>query len=300
MDLDTQTTDKTTVKATDLPNALELSSEELDSIAEPSQPFVGSWQSLISQTNWEKGKIVFEWRTNLKEAGVDNRLCSDPAWSRLVGEVTPQHVGRLRRTWERFGQVQQDYDRLYWSHFFAALDWDDAEMWLEGAVQNRWSVSKMRYQRWETMGQLKGQEPSDQEIVTGSGDEGVDQAAGAIASSLDQGDTVYKDDGSAIQGPLREAPDFGEEGEETNGGKDGDSAESSRSELSGDRIDLDAVLNDVPDDIARPFRQLRSAIQQARDDEWTDVKRIDVIALINDLKMLLRKLPKPQEESETS
>ena len=37
------------------------------------------------------------------------------------------------------------------AHFQAALDWDDAEMWLEGAIQNDWSVSQMRGRRWETL-----------------------------------------------------------------------------------------------------------------------------------------------------
>ena len=127
MDVETKTPESVTDAS-----HLEISSDELDSIADSSRPFVGNWQNLISQTNWEKGKIILQWRKELAESGVDTRLYSDPAWSRLVGEVTPQHVGRLRRTWERFGDVQQDYEKLYWSHFFAALDWDDAEMWLEG------------------------------------------------------------------------------------------------------------------------------------------------------------------------
>lgn len=291
MEAETQTTTETLD-----PSPLEISSEELDSIAESSQPYVGTWQTLISQTNWEKGKVIQEWRTNLKEQGVESRLCSDPAWSRLVGEVTPQHVGRLRRTWDRFGLVHQDYKKLYWSHFFAALDWEDAEMWLEGAVQNKWSVSKMRYQRWETMGQLKENEPQPQEIVASSGEEGVAEASAAIASSLDSGETAYKGDGSTIQGPLREGPDFGEEDDAESTALPGQTREG----LQGDRVDLDSILTDITDDIAEPFQKLRAAIVDARDNEWTTVKRIDVIALVNDLKMLLRKIPKSQEESETS
>lgn len=287
---------QTTTETVDPASPLEISSEELDSIAESSQPFVGTWQTLISQTNWQKGKVIQDWRSKLKQQGVQSRLCSDPAWSRLVGEVTPQHVGRLRRTWDRFGEVYQDYEKLFWSHFFAALDWDDAEMWLEGAVQNKWSVSKMRYQRWETMGQLKEDEPKPQEIVASSGEEGVAEASASIASSLDSGETAYKDDGPSIQGPLREGPDFGDDEDPSSRG----SSEKARDELTGDRVDLDSILADITDDIAEPFQQLRTAIVDARENDWTTVKRIDVIALINDLKMLLRKIPKPQEETESS
>jgi hypothetical protein len=279
-------------------SGLAISSADLDSIAEPSRPFVGNWQTLISQTNWEKGKIIFGWRTALQDQGLPNRLYSDAAWSRLVGEVSPQHVGRLRRTWERFGDVCQDYDGLYWSHFWAALEWQDAEMWLEGAVQNRWSVSDMRYQRWETMGQLAGERPGPEELVSGSAEEGVRLAeSGTATGPAVREDTVFRDEGSAIQGPLREGPDFGDdEGAEQAAAARGSAASDSLV----DRVDMDAILADLPDEIVLPFRDLRAAIVAARDDDWRTVKRIDVIALVNDLRMLLRKPPRPVVEAETS
>ena len=126
-----------------------------------SRPFVGKWNTLISTTNWEKGEIICKWRETLRDDGQPSSDWSDEKWSQLVGGVTSQHVGRLRRTYERFGVTYQDYDGLFWSHFYAALDWDDAEMWLEGAVQNEWSISQMRKQRWETMGKVPADEPKD-------------------------------------------------------------------------------------------------------------------------------------------
>jgi len=121
-------------------------------LLETSRPFVGRWHRLVSQTNWEKGRIICQWRRALQEAGAPARAYSDEAWSQLVGGVSPQHVGRLRRVYERFGQVAEQYPGLYWSHFLAALDWPDAEMWLEGAVQNGWSVARMQAQRAQTLG----------------------------------------------------------------------------------------------------------------------------------------------------
>ena len=106
-----------------------------------SKPFVGQWNELVSTTNWDKGEIIIQWRESLKEKSASASESSDEAWSQLVGGVTPQHVGRLRRTFERFGHTFKEYQGIYWSHFYAALDWDDAEMWLEGAVQSKWSVS---------------------------------------------------------------------------------------------------------------------------------------------------------------
>src|SRR6478735_7734535 len=100
-----------------------------------SQPFVGQWNRLVSTTNWDKGRIINDWRQALVAQDAAVTEYSDEAWGRLVGGVTGQHVGRLRRVSQRFGASQHQYAGLFWSHFQAALDWNDAEMWLEGAVQ---------------------------------------------------------------------------------------------------------------------------------------------------------------------
>ena len=126
--------------------------ETSEIVVQTANEYVGRWNRLVSTTNWEKGRIIFEWREALQQAGAPSSVYSDEAWSQQVGNVTPQHVGRLRRVYERFEKVHQQYRGLYWSHFQAALDWDDAEMYLEGAVQNDWSVSQMRNQRWEALG----------------------------------------------------------------------------------------------------------------------------------------------------
>lgn len=126
-----------------------------------SEQFLGRWKQLVSTTNWEKGQIIGQWREALVQANAPAGEYSDEAWSRRVGNVTPQHVGRLRRVSERFAEVREDYPGLYWSHFQAALDWDDAEMWLEGAVQSEWSIAQMRHQRWETHGAVAAEEPRD-------------------------------------------------------------------------------------------------------------------------------------------
>ena len=71
--------------------------------------FVGRWQRLVSTTNWEKGRIISEWREALRVSDAPAASFTDEAWSRQVGNVTPQHVGRLRRVHERFGGVFQHY-----------------------------------------------------------------------------------------------------------------------------------------------------------------------------------------------
>src|SRR6187551_4122054 len=171
---------------------------------EASQPFVGRWNHLVSTTNWEKGRIIAQWRETLERQQLPIAEFSDEAWARLVGGVTGQHVGRLRRVAQRFGQAYEHYKGLYWSHFQAALDWADAEMWLEGAVQNEWSVSTMRRQRWETMGSLPEQTPRPEDVVASETDEDFEPARNETPSTI----TGRYDE---VRGPnLNEGPDFGD------------------------------------------------------------------------------------------
>lgn len=149
---------------------------------EASREYVGQWSRLVSQTNWEKGRLISSWRESMIQSGVPNQLYSDEAWSRRVGNVTSQHVGRLRRVFERFGKVYEQYSGLFWSHFQAAIDWEDAEVWLEGASQQRWSVSGMRKQRWIAIGAPPELKPKDEEVILSELDEDV--AAGFDSTTL--------------------------------------------------------------------------------------------------------------------
>ena len=145
-------------------------------VEETSSRFLRFWDLLVSTTNWEKGKIIHEWRESLRSLGAPVSVYADEAWARRAGNVSPQHVGRLRRVHERFGEVHDEYSELYWSHFQAALDWNDAEMWLEGAVQSKWSVAKMREKRWEAQGAPEKEKPRAEDVIVAEFDEDVSDA----------------------------------------------------------------------------------------------------------------------------
>ncbi|MCL2005226.1 MAG: hypothetical protein FWG73_03580 [Planctomycetaceae bacterium] len=148
-----------------------VNSENSPLVDRLSEPIIGQWNVLVSQTNWEKGSLILNWRNELIAAGLPNTVYSDEAWARHVGNVSAQHVGRLRRVSERFGTAYPNFAGLYWSHFSVALDWDDAELWLEGAVQNSWSVAQMRVQRWETLGGSDDQKPLEKDVIVADFDE---------------------------------------------------------------------------------------------------------------------------------
>lgn len=251
--------------------------------ATKSEPFIGQWNQLISTTNWDKGKIICQWRDSLKANEVAASDFSDEAWSQLVGGVTPQHVGRLRRTHERFGHVFHEYEGVYWSHFYAALDWDDAEMWLEGAVQNTWSISGMRQQRWETLGKV-GDPPAESEVVASESAEET--------QSLALSENTRGNDRDYIEGPVHEGPDWGDEKQPS-----GQSSTTVTDEMEDvEPTKPHAVrpfesFTDIPDDVMDAASAFKVAIIRHKSEEWSEIKKDDLIGLLDALKQLAELAP---------
>jgi hypothetical protein len=245
--------------------------------------YIGQWRVLVSTTNWEKGRIISEWRAALRTNGAEPQQWSDDTWSRRVGQVTGQHVGRLRRVFERFGAVHGGYAGLYWSHFQAALDWPDAEMWLEGAVQNDWSISEMRARRWETTGAVAADRPRDDELVESELDEDVDPAFDAALSRV------------------RDPDEDDQRGAEAKG-RDADRSDVSRGVQPGVPFDADAGdypvdapdepvrpfanLAKLPDDLAEAFEAYKLAILRHKLAGWLEISRDDVLGTLDALKQL--------------
>ncbi len=261
----------------DDPKSVELSVE-----------FVGRWSTLISTTNWEKGRIITEWREALMGSQSPSLAYSDEAWSRRVGGVSPQHVGRLRRVYERFGSTQDSFAGIYWSHFLAALDWDDAELWLEGAVQSGWSVSQMRRTRWESMGSQPELEPNEQDIVAdGSIAGGVDEDYTPLAE-VDDATGVEDGPRSVAEGPRPDGPDFGDEDYSASGrseaGDESDDGLPWDDELKSPGESPFAKLPSLPVDLAEALEQFKLAIIRHRADGWAEVSQADIHRALDALK----------------
>jgi hypothetical protein len=254
-------------------------------VEDATQPFVGQWRTLISTTNWEKGRIIHEWRAALLAGRAPAAACSDEAWSRRVGGVTGQHVGRLRRVWERFGEVHDRYQGLYWSHFHAALDWDDAEMWLEGAAQSDWSVSQMRRTRWETLGRA-GSEPTDEDVVATEQDEDFAPDGpfdGERESPRGAADSADADDEAASGGVSPPRVIDVDDAEQV--GDDEAAADSGR-RRSVPLVRPFAELGELPADLAEAFEAFKLAVLRHKGEGWSEISRDDVLATLDALKEL--------------
>ncbi len=247
----------------------ELDRDQLQQVAAESTAYLNQWHELISRTNWEKGRVICQWRENVCNLHPEVRAVSDRAWSELTGGVSADHVGRLRRTFERFGDTYKNYDRLSWTHFMVAVAWPDAEMWLEGATQNGWTIEQMRTKRWETMGGLDAERPSDRDIIVKE-IAPEELAADATHKPLQQGQY------DMITGPIIDGPDWGESEED-----------SSALNTFGHQA-FEKVLKQVPDEFSDAIRNLSELIAACHAESWTRVTRRDALKLLNFLKDQVR------------
>jgi len=257
--------------------------EEDQQLSELAQPFVGQWKELISTTNWEKGRIISEWRAALIESGADAQQYSDEAWARRVGGVTAPHVGRLRRVYDRFASTFDTYD-LYWSHFLAALDWDDAPLWLEGASREGWSVSSMREQRWQAHGAVDSQRPTASEVIEVDTDEDVVLPAQGGGRTKE-----YGDEPGVATGPRPDDPDFGDEEELQSLSGGSEAPTESKPEVdAADKVSIQpfAGLPELPDDLADAIETLKLAVLRHKTAGWKDTdwesvqKYLDAIGVL--------------------
>jgi len=252
----------------------ELAGPEPGMVEETSAEYLGRWHRLVSTTNWEKGRIISHWRLALVRAGAPVQLYGDEAWSRRVGNVTPQHVGRLRRVYEQFGETYTQYTGLYWSHFQAALDWPDAEMWLEGAVQNGWSVAQMRVTRWETLGKPPGAVPRESEI---------------IPAELDEDGPAPEEAGpEAIGESVRDVRDPEGRGPSASAGLD-DAAgadESGGAPAASEPLRPLGRIPKLPQDLADAFETFKLAILNHKLSGWREVGSDEVLAALEVLRQL--------------
>lgn len=251
-------------------------------VVEASTEYVGRWNRLVSTTNWEKGRIIAEWRAALEQTDVPAGSYTDEAWSQQVGSVTPQHVGRLRRVFERFGETNDQYAGLYWSHFQAALDWPDAEMYLEGAVQESWSVSQMRNQRWEALGELPELKPEESDVVASELDEDVSTAndASLPATISDSLAEVHDADDSSKYGESASAP-F-----DSDATVSSESMDMASAAPSAPLLRPFEALPPLPADLKEAFELMKLAILSHKICGWAEIARDDALSMLESLKQL--------------
>ena len=257
-------------------------------IDEIASEYVGFWNLLVSKTNWEKGKVIHSWRTKLQEAGLPRRVYSDDAIASRIGNVSPQHVGRLRRVYERFGS-EPTLPGLYWSHYQAALDWDDAEVWLQKASDEKLSVAQTRVARWEKMGAKLQTKPKDEDIVASEPDEDVNpfndsNVEGFVSANETETtrDEAEKEKTKKAKKPKKGENPLGEFAGDAEPWEGSETVFTTR-----DVLDAFSQLEPLPGDFMEAVEAFKTAIIQRKIEKWLDATPVQVAQYLSELKRLL-------------
>lgn len=183
-------------------------------VVESEEDLVRRAQTAISQCNWVVGECAAQWTKRFSRGRTDTDFAA------LVG-MSADQVYQRRRVWETFGDVSQSYPNLKWSHFYAALTWDDAAECLQWAEEIQATVAEMKAWRRMRRGEdltLPAEDepisdlPSEPTPVRFPGDEANGSTAAASAGgSAARSDTAVEarsvarmsDDGSDYA-PFRE------------------------------------------------------------------------------------------------
>lgn len=116
--------------------------------------------SALSRCNWEVGECAAQWTRRFARGRTDADFAS------LVG-LSPDQVYQRRRVWETFGDVYESYSQLKWSHFYAALNWDDAADCLQWAQDVQAGVAEMRAWRRAQHGEDLSEVSADESMGFG-------------------------------------------------------------------------------------------------------------------------------------
>jgi hypothetical protein len=124
------------------------------------EQLVARAQRALSHCNWEIGECAAQWTQRYA------RGRTDADFGALVG-LSGDQVYQRRRVWETFGDVRENYARLKWSHFYAALNWNDAADCLAWAEEMEATVAEMKAWRRAQHGEDLTAPPEPEEFQAG-------------------------------------------------------------------------------------------------------------------------------------
>lgn len=112
-------------------------SREARAAADSEDQLIARAQDAVSNCRWVVGECAFQWTKRYA------RGRTDADFGGMIG-LSGDQVFQRRRVWEVFGLAKDEFPGLRWSHFYAALTWDDAPECLNWAAQNQSTVAEMK------------------------------------------------------------------------------------------------------------------------------------------------------------
>jgi len=148
-----------------------------DDVSETEEQLIQRAQAAVSRCNWEVGRCALQWTRKYA------RGRTDADFAALVG-LSADQVYQRRRVAEAFGDVSEGFPSLKWSHFYAALNWDDARDCLQWSDENQATVAEMKAWRRAIRGEDLTAEPVPDEFA---GDPAILKFSGDRAEVRDIG-----------------------------------------------------------------------------------------------------------------
>jgi hypothetical protein len=176
-------------------------------VRETEEELIVTAQGAVSRCNWVVGECAAKWTRKYAKGR------TDADFAESVG-LSGDQVFQRRRVWETFGDVYENYPELKWSHFYVALNWDDAPECLQWAEENEATVSEMRAWRRALRGEDLTEPPIDE---WGGGD--------ATVSFVPNEPTVVRNPASAAGGERERAASGKAVGGRVTGGAGGETAD---------------------------------------------------------------------------
>jgi hypothetical protein len=127
-------------------------------VEDTEEQLVSRAQEAVSHCRWVVGECAAKWTARYA------RGRTDADFAVLVG-ITADQVYQRRRVWEQFAAVRDEFTSLKWSHYYAALTWDDARECLRWAEETRSTVAEMRAWRRAQRGEDLSVEAPEEEAI---------------------------------------------------------------------------------------------------------------------------------------
>lgn len=124
-----------------------------DNTTETEEQLINRAQDAINESRWVVGECAARWTKKYA------RGRTDADFGLLIG-LTGDQVYQRRRVAEVFGDVKQQFTFIKWSHFYAALTWDDAQDCLRWAEEMQSTVAEMKAWRRAQRGEDLTAEPA--------------------------------------------------------------------------------------------------------------------------------------------
>lgn len=109
-------------------------------VKETEEELIFEAQQAVSQCNWKVGECAAKWTKKY------SRGRTDADFAKLVG-LSCDQIYQRRRVFETYAEVRDNYSSVGWSHFYLALNWEDAAECLQWSEENEATVAEMRAYR---------------------------------------------------------------------------------------------------------------------------------------------------------